>query len=147
MSMAAPPYPVATAMNPRPANDPPLVLKAAIVLGVVTLIGGLAGAIYLRLLQSDSDSPSAAVSVVQLTNVPPDVALVVTATWSEGEATRSEEGLAGTDAGVWSFHLAPVRQSLTLTVWRVTADARLVWIQRAVVFDRREHVIIQLPSR
>lgn len=146
MSAAAAPYPVATAMNPRPPTEPPLLLKVAVLVGVVTLLGGLGGAIYLRLLRSESDSPWGAVAVVQLTNVPPNAALTVTATWSEGEESRTEEALAGTDDGIWSFHVAPVQQALTLTIWRTTAEARSVWIQRSVVFDRRERVVVQLPA-
>ena len=143
--MAASPYPVAVAMSTPSPNDPPLALKLAIVLGVVTLLVGLAGAIYLRLIRSDADSPGN-VAIVQLTNVPQEVELQLTATWSVRDQVRSEEGQAGTDAGVWAFHLAPVRESLTLTVWRVIDGIRAVWIQRAVVFDHREPVVVQLPD-
>lgn len=134
-------------MNARAASDPPAALKIAIVVGFVTLIAGLAGATYLRLLGVDTEGASLDVTIVRLTNVPPGVKLQVTATWSERGQTRTEDAQRGTEAGVWSFYLAPRGESLTLTVWRVEDGSRLALFQRAVALDRLEPVTVQLPKQ
>lgn len=134
-------------MNARPVNDPPPALKIAIVIGLVTLVAGLASAIYLRWIQDDDGMAAPEVSVVRIQNMPADAQVQVTATWGEKGKTRTEDGHAGTVPGIWSFHLAPVRQSLTLTVWHIEGDARTVWLQRSVAFDRLEPVVLQLPKQ
>ena len=126
----------------RPRNDPPLVLKITIVVGLVTLVIGIGSAIYLRLIEGDEQQLGADAALVRLTHVPDDGKLRLTATWSIEKQTKTEEGVLA-EPGLWAFHEAPRRESLTLTVWR---DNGTAWVQRAVMLDWREPVTVDLPS-
>ena len=129
-------------MSRRPPNDPPLALKVAIVVGVVSLVIGIGSAIYLRWIRGDTQELGADTALVRLTNVPTGVKLRLTATWSVADKTKTEDGTLA-EPGLWAFHLAPRRESLTLTVWREDGTA---WVQHAVTLDWREPVTVTLPA-